>query len=114
VALTNSSESVAVARLLNAGILDHFDRVMSANSVCQLKPGPEPYRSVASAYDVDVSEVRLLAAHSWDVTGALSAGCQAAFARPARDGVEPDRPTAGQRRSRHRRCGRQIVNRDAG
>jgi 2-haloacid dehalogenase len=39
---------------------------------------------VASAFDVDVREVRLVAAHSWDVTGALSAGCQAAFvARPA-------------------------------
>ncbi len=47
------------------------------------QPGPEPYRSVASAFDVDVREVWLLAAHSWDVTGALSAGCQAAFvARP--------------------------------
>ena len=32
---------------------------------------------------VRVSEVRLIAAHSWDVAGALAAGCAAAFvARP--------------------------------
>jgi 2-haloacid dehalogenase len=79
VALTNSTESVAVAQLTNAGIRGHFDRVMSADSVRQLKPAPEPYRSVARAFAVDIGEVRLVAAHSWDVSGALAAGCRAAF-----------------------------------
>jgi 2-haloacid dehalogenase len=32
---------------------------------------------------VSIGDVRLVAAHHWDVAGALSAGCQAAFvARP--------------------------------
>jgi 2-haloacid dehalogenase len=32
---------------------------------------------------VPIGEVRLVAAHSWDIAGALAAGCQAAFvARP--------------------------------
>ena len=32
---------------------------------------------------VDTAEARLVAAHSWDVSGVLSAGCKAAFvARP--------------------------------
>lgn len=83
VALTNSTESVAMAQLTNAGIGEYFDRVISADSVRQLKPAPEPYRSVARAFDVDIAEVRLVAAHSWDVSGALAAGCKAAFvARP--------------------------------
>lgn len=83
VALTNSIESVAVAQLTNAGIRSYFDRVISADSVGQLKPAPEPYRSVARAFAVDIDQVRLVAAHSWDVSGALAAGCQAAFvARP--------------------------------
>jgi 2-haloacid dehalogenase len=34
---------------------------------------------------VDPSEVLLVAAHAWDVAGALAAGCQAAFvARPGK------------------------------
>jgi len=83
VALTNSVVSVAEAQLTNAGIRDYFDDVISADTVKRLKPAPEPYRAVANASDVAISEVRLVAAHSWDVSGALSAGCQAAFvARP--------------------------------
>lgn len=83
VALTNSVASVAEAQLINAGIGDYFDDVISADTVKRLKPAPEPYLAVAKAFDVDVSEVRLVAAHSWDVSGALAAGCKAAFvARP--------------------------------
>jgi 2-haloacid dehalogenase len=83
VALTNSVESVAEAQLTNAGIRQYFDRVISADSVQRLKPAPEPYLAVARALEVDIADVRLVAAHSWDVSGALAAGCQAAFvARP--------------------------------
>lgn len=83
VALTNSVATVAEAQLANAGIRDYFDDVISADTVRRLKPAPEPYRAVATAFDVEISEVRLVAAHSWDVSGALSAGCKAAFvARP--------------------------------
>jgi len=28
---------------------------------------------------VEIGQVRLVAAHAWDIAGALSAGCQAAF-----------------------------------
>lgn len=83
VALTNSVGSVAEAQLANAGLRHLFDAVLSADAVRRLKPAPEPYRSVATAYGVDVADVRLVAAHSWDVSGALAAGCSAAFvARP--------------------------------
>jgi 2-haloacid dehalogenase len=51
--------------------------------VRHLKPAPQPYQTVARACGVDIGQVRLVAAHAWDVAGALSAGCQAAFvARP--------------------------------
>lgn len=56
---------------------------MCVDAVKRLKPAPEPYRAVATAFDVDTADVRLVAAHSWDVSGALAAGCKAAFvARP--------------------------------
>ena len=83
VALTNSPLAVAEAQLANAGIREHFARAISADSVQRLKPAKEPYLAVAQAFDVPAHEVRLVAAHSWDVSGALSAGCRAAFvARP--------------------------------
>lgn len=83
VALTNSPGPVAEAQLTNAGIRDHFDAAISADAVRHLKPAPEPYLAVARRFEVDVADVRLVAAHSWDVSGALAAGCKAAFvARP--------------------------------
>ncbi|MEU8380127.1 haloacid dehalogenase type II [Streptosporangium sp. NPDC048865] len=83
VALTNSPPEVAEAQLVASGLRDHLDGVVSAGSVRRLKPAEEPYLAVARTFDVDISEVRLVAAHWWDVAGALAAGCRAAFvARP--------------------------------
>lgn len=79
VALVNSLESVGEAQLQFAGIRPYFERVMSADSVRSLKPAPAPYNAVAAAYGTPASEVRLVAAHSWDISGALAAGCAAAF-----------------------------------
>jgi len=79
VALTNSVEAVAVAQLRFAGIWELFDDVLSADTVQKLKPSPEPYHHVAMSCDVDIDQIRLVAAHSWDVAGALAAGCKAGF-----------------------------------
>jgi len=82
-ALTNSTLQVAEAQIDNAGLRDCFEQVLSADAVRRLKPAPEPYRMAAESLGVGMSEVRLVAAHAWDVTGALRAGCAAAFvARP--------------------------------
>jgi 2-haloacid dehalogenase len=94
-ALTNSPLEVANAQLANAGLRAFFDRILSADEVQRLKPAPEPYRMVAERFGVDIADVRLVAAHAWDVSGALAAGCQAAFvARPGMTrtpiGPQPD------------------------
>jgi 2-haloacid dehalogenase len=82
-ALTNSTAGVAEAQISNAGLHDYFEQVLSADTVHRLKPAPEPYRMAAERMGVDVSGIRLIAAHAWDVAGALHAGCAAAFvARP--------------------------------
>jgi 2-haloacid dehalogenase len=79
VALTNSVQAVAEAQLASADLRELFDAVISADSVRRLKPAPEPYRAVADRFEVAPSSVRLVAAHSWDVSGALAAGCRAAL-----------------------------------
>lgn len=82
-ALTNSTLKVAEAQLGNAGLTDLFEQIFSADEVKRLKPAPEPYRMVAQRLGVDIGDTRLIAAHAWDVAGALRAGCAAAFvARP--------------------------------
>ena len=80
-ALTNSIQSVAGAQLEHAGLRGFFDAVISADTVSKLKPSPEPYRALAGHFDVPVSDVRLVAAHAWDVSGALAAGCRAALVK---------------------------------
>lgn len=82
-ALTNSTERVAEAQLKHAGLYDCFEQVLSADSVRRLKPAPEPYHMAAQRFGVPPAGIRLVAAHEWDVIGALRAGCAAAFvARP--------------------------------
>ena len=81
--LTNSTRQVAEAQMENSGLRDYFEQILSADDVKRLKPAPEPYRMAAESLGVEVEAVRLVAAHAWDVAGALRAGCAAAFvARP--------------------------------
>ena len=82
-ALTNSPSWVAEAQLTNAGLRDLFEQALSADAVRRLKPAPEPYRMAAERLGVPIGQIRLVAAHAWDVAGAQRAGCAAAFvARP--------------------------------
>jgi 2-haloacid dehalogenase len=81
--LTNSTRQVAEAQMESSGLRDYFEQILSADDVKRLKPAPEPYRMAAESLEVEVEGVRLVAAHAWDVAGALRAGCAAAFvARP--------------------------------
>lgn len=81
--LTNSTQQVAEAQMESSGLKDYFEQNLSADSVSRLKPAPEPYRMAAESLGVEIGEIRLVAAHAWDVAGALRAGCAAAFvARP--------------------------------
>jgi 2-haloacid dehalogenase len=81
VALTNSPLEVANDQLEFAGIAARFDAILSADQVRALKPRAEAYQLVASTLDVPLGDVRLVAAHGWDIAGALAAGCRAAFVR---------------------------------
>ncbi|MGZ0712734.1 haloacid dehalogenase type II (plasmid) [Coraliomargarita sp. W4R53] len=85
VALTNSVHAVAEEQLTNAGLRPFFDDVISADEVQALKPSPQPYQLVAERFGVAINEVRLVAAHSWDISGALAVGAKAAFV--ARSGM---------------------------
>jgi 2-haloacid dehalogenase len=82
-ALTNSTKEVAEKQLQNAKIIQYFDKILSADEVKRLKPAKEAYEMAARNFGVKTNDIRLIAAHAWDIAGALRAGCAAAFiARP--------------------------------
>lgn len=82
-ALTNSTKETADAQLTHAGLYSSFEEVLSVEYAGCLKPDPTVYHMAAERLGVEPGGMRLVAAHNWDITGALRAGCAGAFiARP--------------------------------
>jgi 2-haloacid dehalogenase len=95
VTLTNSAPAAVEQQLANAGLAPFFEHSFSVDAVRRYKPAAEVYRLVARSLGLPVDRLRLVAAHAWDVVGALRAGCAAAFvARPGKVlyplGPQPD------------------------
>jgi 2-haloacid dehalogenase len=85
VTLTNSPMAVVEEQMANAKLQPFLERNFSVDTVRKFKPAPEPYRMVARELGAPTNELRMIAAHAWDIGGALQAGCAAAFvARPGK------------------------------
>jgi 2-haloacid dehalogenase len=85
VTLTNSPPAVVQQQLENAELAGFFERRFSVDTVRRFKPATEVYKLVATELGVPPAQLRLIAAHAWDVLGAMRAGCTAAFiARPGK------------------------------
>ncbi len=94
-ALTNSTEKAATKQLQTAGIDENFEKILSVDAVKRYKPAREAYEYAARELGVGTGDILLVAAHAWDVAGAMAAGCQAAFVqRPGKSlnplGKKPD------------------------
>src|SRR6202049_2005188 len=87
VTVTNSSPSAVKAQLQNAGLTQYFDESIPVDSVRRFKPDLETYRSAAAHLGAQPAELLLIAAHPWDVFGAMKAGWQGAFV--ARNAIHP-------------------------
>ncbi len=81
--LTNSAPQAMLTQLENAGLLHLFDKTLSVDRTQHFKPHPATYLMAAEELGVQPKQMRIVAAHNWDTTGAICAGCKAAFvARP--------------------------------
>ncbi len=78
-ALTNSPQSTAEAQLANAGISDRFDAIMSVDMVRRFKPHRSVYRTAAERLGIEPSNLVMVAAHDWDIAGAMAAGSDGVF-----------------------------------
>ncbi len=78
-ALTNSPQATAEAQLRNAGIADRFQKVMSVDMVSRFKPHRSVYHAAARQLTIAPADIVMVAAHDWDVAGAIAAGADGVF-----------------------------------
>lgn len=77
--LTNSPMQTLTAQLQHAGIENYFEETLSIDTIKKYKPAVDTYQFAAQKMGVNTNEVIMVAAHGWDIAGALNAGMQAAF-----------------------------------
>lgn len=93
--LSNSTLRSTESHLRHAGLAGYFEVILSVDEVRRYKPAREAYAYAAERLGVPLGEIRLVAAHGWDIAGAAAAGCATAFvARPGQPlnpaGTTPD------------------------
>jgi len=100
VAITNSPQDVAMEQLTNAGLARSFEKILSVETVQRFKPHPSVYRYAANEVGGKTVDCVMVAAHDWDIAGAMRAGCAGVFI--ARSGqswskafTSPDHMAAG-------------------
>jgi len=79
VSFTNSSNEGVKKQFESAGLTEYFDELLSVEDVGKFKPFRETYEWGARKMGIKPNEAMLIAAHGWDVAGALWAGWRAAF-----------------------------------
>lgn len=79
VSLTNSSNAAVEKQFSNAGLMDLFEKRLSIEDIGKYKPHQDTYNWAARKLGVKPQDAMLIAAHGWDVAGALWAGWRAAF-----------------------------------
>lgn len=80
VTLTNSPGRPRLRSPLdNAGLSRYFERQFTVDGARVYKPSTHLYRRVAADLDLPVSQCMMVAAHTWDTTGAQGAGMRGAL-----------------------------------
>jgi 2-haloacid dehalogenase len=79
VSFTNSSNEGVKKQFESAGLTDYFDERLSVEDVGKFKPFRDTYDWAVRKMGIKPNEALLVAAHGWDVAGALWAGWRAAF-----------------------------------
>ena len=78
-ALTNSPREAAVSQLENAGVAPLFDAILSVEDTSKFKPAREVYEMASRHLGVATGAMTMVAAHDWDIAGAMRAGCRGAY-----------------------------------
>ncbi|WP_407569598.1 haloacid dehalogenase type II [Deinococcus altitudinis] len=77
--LANNQAAVVVAQLRHVGLFNSLNVVLSADNARQLKPGQRAYEYALRETGAEVAETWMVAAHVWDIRGAVAAGLRGAY-----------------------------------
>jgi 2-haloacid dehalogenase len=77
--LTNSTGESAERALMAARLRDNFEVVIGSDEVHTFKPHPLVYEHAAERVKDEAGAIILVAAHGWDVMGAMRAGLRGAW-----------------------------------
>ena len=77
--LTNSSTDAAEHALASAGLRDRLEVVIGSDEVRTYKPHPRVYEGAVERLGIQPERLCLVAAHAWDVMGAMRAGLRGAW-----------------------------------
>ena len=110
--LTNSTKKSVRAQMKHGHLEKYFDEIFSADDVKRYKPAPEAYEHAARKLDVKTGEMRLVAAHAWDISGALAVGCKAAFVQRAEKALDSAGPQPDVRGATLGEVAEAIIQRD--
>jgi 2-haloacid dehalogenase len=79
ISFTNSSNEGVKKQFESAGLTEFFEARLSVEDIGKFKPDSDAYAWAARKMGVKPEECMLIAAHGWDVAGALWANWRAAF-----------------------------------
>jgi 2-haloacid dehalogenase len=79
VAFTNSSQQGLKKQFEFAKLTSYFDHLLSVEEFGKFKPFTETYQKATKKLEIKPQEAMMIAAHGWDVAGAMAAGWRAAF-----------------------------------
>lgn len=77
--LTNSPPDVAETQLTNAGLMSLFDHTLSVHATRKFKPHRDVYEYAATQIGIPPRQMMMVAAHDWDIAGAMATGMQGAY-----------------------------------
>lgn len=90
--LTNSSKAGITTQMKNSGLGEFFADFLTVEEIGIYKPATHVYRWAARRAGVKTQNCMLIAAHGWDVAGALWADMRAAFLARAGQQLYPLAP----------------------
>ena len=90
--LSNGSQASTRTLLQKAGLEAYVEQVISIDDIQCWKPRREIYLHVATEADVEPAHISLVAAHAWDVQGAMRAGLTGGWVKREEQMVSPALP----------------------
>ena len=77
--LSNGSPAMIRSCLANSGLGEFFGQRISAGEVRVFKPSPVVYRHLARRLSLPLTQIRLVSANPFDISGARAAGMPAVW-----------------------------------